>query len=64
MAQYLIIHEDSSINIAEAKTMRGAADGYLRDEETATIYRLAGPGKTVTAKVEQLRSIEISDEVT
>ncbi|MEE9178746.1 MAG: hypothetical protein V3U46_10000 [Acidimicrobiia bacterium] len=61
MAQYLIIHEDGAIDFAEAKNIKGAATANLLNEETAMIYRLAGPGKEVTARVEQRRLIEVGD---
>ncbi len=50
MALYLIIHEDGSFDINEATSM-----------VPATIFRLAGPGKQVTARVEQKRLVEVSD---
>lgn len=62
MAQYLIVHEDGSVSQADAKNMTAAATANLLNEETAVIYRLAGPGKQVTARVEQRRHIEVSDE--
>ncbi len=62
MAQYLIIHEvDKVLAFVEAKTMTAAAALTLVDDETAMIYRLAGPGKRVTARVEKHRRIEVSD---
>ncbi len=62
MAQYLIIHEDGAIDFAEAKNIKAAATvNPLKDEDSVTVYRLAGPGKQVTARVEQNRFIEISD---
>jgi len=64
MATYIIVSEDEAngtyVTQVEAKNMKQAATANLRNEETATIYRVAGPGKTVTAKLEQLRSIDIS----
>ena len=60
MAQYLIVHEDGSLTQAEAKNVKEAATKHLLNEETAMIYRLAGPGKTVTASVENQRRIEIT----
>ncbi len=63
MAQYLIVHdsgEGTLVRAVEAKNMKEAA-AVLLDDETATIYRLAGPGKTVTARVEQRWLIEVSD---
>jgi len=60
MAQYLIVHEGGELQQVEAKNVKDAATQHLLNEETAMIYRLAGPGKTVTASVEKQRRIEIT----
>ncbi len=62
MAQYLIVHQDESLSQHEAKNIKEVASRHLLKEETAVvIYRLAGPGKLVSVRVEQTRVIDVND---
>lgn len=63
MAQYLIIHEDGAIVFVEAKNITAAAKDILEDDKSAMFYRLADPGRRVTARVEQRTHIEVSERI-
>ncbi len=68
MAHYLIIHEyddGTFVREVEAKNVKEAArslvgDSGADDGFTATIWRVAGPSKTITLKVETSVSVEVT----
>jgi hypothetical protein len=62
MAQYLIVTDPNLGHRVEAKHIKEAMESMdLKDGESVIVYRLAGPPKRVTARVQQHWRIEVSD---